>query len=138
MEEINLTKDITVMCVTAASFPKGVIAAYTKLHLLVPEPDKRKYFGFSHPDKTGEIIYKACTEELTPGEGEKLGLETLVIKRGKFASIFIKDHMKDASAIGNAFKKLLTHPQLDPQGYCLEWYINFTDGDVRCMVPLKS
>jgi hypothetical protein len=31
---------------------------------------------------------------------------------------------------------LLTQPNIDPNGYCLEWYLN--GKDVRCMVRLKN
>jgi hypothetical protein len=36
METIKLENDITVMYVTAASFPDGVLAAHQKLHSLIP------------------------------------------------------------------------------------------------------
>jgi len=138
MKETTIPENISVISVTASSFPAGVIDAYEKLHSLIPNADERNYFGFSHPNKIGEIVYKACADEIEPGEDQRLGLDSFEIQAGTYAYIDIKDHMKDESGINNAFKKLLTHPKLDPNGYCLEWYINFTDGDVRCMVPLVT
>ena len=31
---------------------------------------------------------------------------------------------------------LISQPDIDPNGYCLEWYLN--DMDVRCMVRLDD
>lgn len=137
MENYNLEKNIQVMCLTATSFPDGVMDAYKKLQSFVTDPNGRRYFGISRPNKDGIIIYKACAEEKETGEAEKLGLESFTINAGNFASTYIVDHMKDSESIGNAFKELLKNPNLDPQGYCLEMYKDFDDKDVQCMVPLK-
>ncbi|MFZ2522288.1 MAG: effector binding domain-containing protein [Minisyncoccia bacterium] len=137
MKNYNLEKDIQVMCLTATSFPDGVMDAYKKLQSLITDSKERRYFGISHPNKEGVIIYKACAEVKEAGETEKLGLESFIIKAGDFMSIYIDDHMKDPQSIGNAFQKLLKNPNLDPQGYCLEMYKDFDDKDVQCMVPLK-
>lgn len=137
MQNYNLEKDIQVMCLTATLFPDGVMDAYKKLQSLITDSKERRYFGISHPNKEGVIIYKACAEVKEAGETEKLGLESFIIKAGDFMSIYIDDHMKDPQSIGNAFQKLLKNPNLDPQGYCLEMYKDFDDKDVQCMVPLK-
>ena len=135
MKNYNLEKDIQVMCVTAQSFPDGVMEAYKKLHALVTDSNDRRYFGISHPNEDGAIVYKACVEEKYAGEAKKLSLDSFTIKAGDFASMYIEDHMRDPESIGNAFKELLAVPNIDPQGYCLEMYKNFDDKDVQCMVP---
>jgi hypothetical protein len=137
MEEYQLLNDISAMYITASSFPEGVLAAHQQLHSLVPmsETPERKYFGISFPNQDGTIIYKAAAEELADGEAEKLGLETYLIKKGKYISIDIPDFMKDVSGIGNAFQELLTDPRIDHNGACVEWYI---DADVKCMVRLAD
>lgn len=43
--------------------------------------------------------------------------------------------MKDISSIDKSFKTLLTDPRIDPEGYCVEWYLNAKD--VQCMVRLN-
>ncbi len=50
-------------------------------------------------------------------------------------SITINDYAKDIMSIDRAFKELLALPDLDPQGYCVEWYYN--EKDVKCMIRLK-
>lgn len=138
MKNYNLEKNIHVMCVTATSFPDGVMNAYKKLQSLITDSKERRYFGISHSTKDGSVIYKACAEEKEAGEAKKLGLESFTIKAGNFANEYIVDHMKDSESIGNTFKKLLKNPDIDPQGYCLEIYKDFDDKDVNCMVPLKN
>jgi hypothetical protein len=135
METITLDKDIKVFYVTAKSFPDGIMEAHKKLHALVPFSADRKYFGISRPEN-GAIVYRAAAEELTPGEAEKLNCDTLVLKKGKYICSTINDYMKDVQSIGRCFKELLSRPDIDPQGYCVEWY--FTDKDVKCMVRLKQ
>jgi hypothetical protein len=134
MEEMLLEKDIPVFCVTAKSFPGGVLEAHEKLHSLVPLSSERSYFGLSRPEK-GVILYKAAAEEKKEGEAEKLGCEKFIIRRGKYIYRTIEDYVKDTGQIGVAFQKLISEPGIDPNGYCVEWYLN--DKEVKCMVKMK-
>lgn len=135
METIFFDTDIIVMYVEASSFPDGVLAAHQKLHSMIPYSTERKYLGISRPEN-GTIIYEAGAEEISAGEAEKLNLNTITLAKGKYASISIHDYMKDIPSIGNAFTQLTALPNIDPQGYCVEWYVN--DKDVKCMVRLTD
>ena len=135
MEQITLNKDIVLLYVTASSFPDGIMAAHQQLHSMIPFSAERKYYGISFPED-GKIIYKAAAEEMYPGEAAEKGLETFTVKKGEYASILVRNYMHDKAAIGETFQKLLKHPQLDPKGFCLEWYVS--KEDVQCMVPLKQ
>jgi hypothetical protein len=134
MENYIIDKDIMVFYVTATSFPEGVGGAYKKLLSLLPAGSQRTQYGISHPNEKGQIIYKAAVEESFPGEGEQLGCKTFLIKKGTYANELLTDWKKDESMIGKTFQKLLAHPDLDKNGYCLEIYQN--EKDVRCLVPL--
>jgi len=136
METIKLEYDIKVMYVTAASFPSGVLAAHQKLHSLIPFSTERKYFGLSRPENGGDIVYKAAAEVLESGEVEKLNLEIITIKKGNYVSATLHDYMKDLPAIGNTFQQMIARPDIDPKGYCVEWYLS--DKDVQCMVRLQD
>lgn len=137
METLTFDKDITVFYITATSFPAGVKAAHEKLHSLIPFSTSRKYFGLSRPENSdSKIIYRAAAEELEPGEAKQLNLDTIVLKKGRYSVITIHDYMKDIPAIGNAFQELISLPGIDPQGYCVEWYI--TDKEVKCMIRMKD
>ncbi|MEJ2880460.1 transcriptional regulator [Pedobacter sp. GR22-6] len=131
MEKITIATDIKVFCVDAESFPEGILKAHQKLHALVPFSEERKYFGVSRMENGG-IIYKAAAEELQPGELAKHDLAPLILPSGEYQCILIRDFMKNIEAIGAAFEELTQLPDIDPQGYCLEWYVS--DKDVRCMV----
>lgn len=136
MENYIIEKDIKVLYVQAASFPEGVGGAFTRLHSLLPDAAKRIHYGISHMDQSGQIVYKAAVEESFPGEGAQLGCETLIIRKGTYASELLIDWKKDESIIGRTFQQLLQHPDLDKKGYCLEIYKN--GKDVLCLVPLTS
>jgi hypothetical protein len=131
MENYLLQHDINIICITAESFPAGILPAFEKLHHLAA--GERKSYGISRPDKN-TIIYKAGAEELSAGEAEKLRLEKFVLKKGNYISIDIPDFMKNVPAIGKAFEQLLADPRIDKEGACIEWYFN--EKDVKCMVRI--
>ncbi len=134
METIVLERDIKIFYIEASSFPEGVLPAHEKLHAMVPFSAGRAYFGVSRPE--GDVIvYKAGTEETYAGEAEQYGCKTMIIKKGKYIAKTVMDFAKDVTSIERAFQKLLKHPGLDPQGYCVECYLS--EKDVRCMVRLE-
>ena len=134
MEKYELVKDINVSYMPADSFRDGIKAAFEKLQSMVPSEDTRTVFGLSWPDKNGKIMYKAAFEERYPGEGNKYGLNSLVIKKGSYISELVNSFESDLSQIGLAFQRLLEHPDIDPNGFCVEWY---KGPDVLCMVRLS-
>ena len=109
--------------------------AHRQLHTIVPFSNDRKYFGISRPEN-GVIAYKAAAEEVALGEAEKYKCDTLVLKKGKYISTIIHDYMRKPSGIGDTFRELLAVPNIDPEGYCIEWYLS--QKDVQCMVRLKK
>lgn len=136
METVKLENDIKVFYITASSFPDGIEDAHQKLHTIVPNSPNRRFFGVSRPENGGEIIYRAAAEEMSPGEGESLNCDTLTLKKGNYVSLTLYDFVKDISSIERAFKKLLSYPNIDPQGYCVELYLS--EKDVKCMVRLND
>lgn len=136
METYTLERDIKVIYVQAESFPNGIKPAFDKLHSLLESHTGRNFFGISHPEGHGKITYKAAVEESYNGEGENLGCPTFIIRKGRYIGIYIKDFMKNIPAIGNAFQELLQHPEIDPDGYCLEIYQGMAH--VKCLAPLRS
>ncbi len=137
METIILEKDIKVFYVTAITFPNGIGEAIQKLHSLFPFSKERRIFGLSRPENNGGIIYRAAAEEMYEGEAEKLQCNTLIIPKGKYIALEVIDFRKDITSIGRAFQQLLKHPDLDPQGYCVELYANDKEV-VTCMIRLDE
>ena len=137
MEEITLNEDIKILYVTAKSFPQGIQEATDKLHKIIPFSANRNYFGVSRPENGGAIVYRAAAEEKEKGEAEKLNCDTLVLRKGKYVSLTVNDFRKDILSIGRAFEELLKQPNLDPQGYCVEWYAPDKES-VKCMIRLNQ
>jgi hypothetical protein len=108
--------------------------AHKELESIITCAKQRRYFGISSPNAKGIIIYKAAAEEIYQGEAEELGCEKFVIESGQYISLLIEDYISDISTIGKAFHILTAYPDIDPEGYCLEWYLN--EKDVMCMVRL--
>ena len=139
METLTFDKNLKVFYVTASSFPDGVMAAHEQLNKIAPAGPGRKHFGLSRPEPDsrppGTIVYRAAAEELNPGEAEKYNCGTLLLRKGKYACFTVKDFRANIQAIDKTFQTLLALPNLDPEGYCVEWYFN--DKDVKCMVRLE-
>jgi hypothetical protein len=136
MEIKSIDNDINVLCVTAQSFPDGIVAAYDKLFEIFPHSEKRKIFGISFGAPDGKIIYKAAAKDEEGDNARSHGLEKFTIRKGEYLTEVLNDWIKDVTQIGNTFQKLLTDPRVDKSGYCVEDYFN--DEDVLCMVTLKS
>lgn len=135
MQQFTLDTDIKVHTYKAVSFPEGVLAAHQYLHKLVPYSAKRKYFGISRPEGGKDIVYYAAAEEVEKGELEKHGLSQFIIRKGNYIYKDIADYMNNIPAIGMAFAALLQEPDIDPQGACVEWYLDMDT--CRCMVRVE-
>lgn len=136
MEPYTLTRDIEVFYIRATSFPEGIKPAFEKLESLLPSMEGRQLYGISRPENNEGIVYRAAVAAKYPGEGAKYGCESFTIRKGTYMSEVLKNYAADMMQVSSTFDTLLAQPHLDPQGYCLEEYINGTD--MRCMVPLKA
>jgi hypothetical protein len=132
--ELKLEKEIVVFRIKATTFPEGVGAAHQKLHSLVEWSPSRHYFGVSRPGEQGSIVYWAAASELVADELGGHGLEKFIIEPGIYKYLDVHLYMQNISEIGHAFKRLTMLPDIDPNGYCLEWYMGT---DCRCMIKLK-
>ncbi|MGC4021721.1 MAG: transcriptional regulator [Cyclobacteriaceae bacterium] len=118
METYYLKDDIKLLCVNASSFPDGIMDAHEKLKGLLPSTSGRKFYGISFPDKTGKINYKAGVEESFKDEGDKLKLETFVVKRGEYTGSRILNYIDHIESIDKTFQKILKDPRIDSNGCC--------------------
>ncbi len=129
-----INEDIVLVCLEATSFPDGILEAFDDLkNKIGPGSITRTYFGISRPYK-GKIVYRAASSENFQGEAEKLHLEKVILPKGEYETLEVKEWESNMSRIGEAFDKLLMNPRLDPQSYCIEWYLG---KDVLCMVKLN-
>ncbi len=131
MEEFTLPKEINIYTITAKSFPEDIGEVHHRLHKLLPPNTYRNSYGISRPEN-GKIIYKAGAEVF---ENENIDLkifEPITIQSGTYISILINDFRNNLSQIDTAFKNLTSLKNIDPNGYCIEFYFN--PKDVRCMI----
>jgi len=135
MEITIIEKDIKVFYITAASFPEGIQDAHERLHAIIPFSKERRYFGISRPEM-GVIVYKAAAEELERDKVKNIHCESSIIEKGKYRAITILNYQNDAEGITKAFEELISYSDIDPNGYCIEWYQG--DKDVKCMVRLET
>lgn len=84
MEYFNLQTDSTVFCVTATSFPDGVLKAHQDLYSFVTYDSNRMYFGVSYRNQNGIITYKAVATKLFPNEANTPKMENVILKKGKY------------------------------------------------------
>lgn len=134
MEPYTLERDVEVFYVKASSFPQGIKPAFEKLAALLPDIQDRKLYGISRPEGGSEIIYRAAVAAQSPGEGATYGLDSFIIRKGVYMGEILLNYEQDLPKVSQTFDKLLQTPGLDPQGYCVEDYLN--EKDIRCMVPL--
>ncbi len=135
MQKIKIGQDIPVYYIQAETFPDGALAAFQKLHSIIDFPQQRRSFGISRPEN-GTIVYRAAAAAKEQEDLKSTELATLIIPKGDYISIEIKIIGDDFSPIKNAFDQLLLHPQIDPNGYCIEEYTSMDE--VICMVRLKD
>ena len=135
MKPYFLNSDINVLCVTASSFPDGIMAAFDKLNSLIQSAVPRRIFGISYGDGNKNIIYKSAAEENSTDEAARLGCERFTIEKGEYISEYIEDFVKNIPAMGQAFREMCRDKRIDSNGYCIEVYLN-NKKDVLCMVKL--
>ncbi len=134
MQEYVIENDIKVLCVTAASFPAGIQAAFSRVHSMVPDAGTRTTYGISHGSPNG-IIYKAGVIALQGEDGEQYGCEEFIIKKGRYIGRML-NWKENVQQIGETFQLLIANPGIDKSGACIEGYIN--DDEVKCMVRLND
>ena len=135
MKEYLLREDVKLFCVTAKSFPAGIQDAFITLEKDLSK-EGRTFYGISYGTSTGEIIYRASVSEKYDGEAQDFEFESYTISKGKYIYETVIDYMNNLNRIGETFRQLQSHPQLDKNGACIEWYKS--DKEVMCMVKLIS
>jgi len=131
MEDFTLPNDIKIYTITAKSFPEDIGEVHHRLQKLVPPSPSRKYYGISRPEN-GKIIYKVGAEIFPNEDIDFKKFESFTFENGTYISILISDFRNNLSQIDAAFKILTSEKNIDPNGYCIEYYFN--SEDVRCMI----
>lgn len=133
MKQVEIKNDTKLILVKARSFPDGVVAAYKDLEKAIGNPKGRAFYGISRGYKNGGIVYWAGVKPIEDEEA-RLGLEKLTLNKGTYIAETLNGWRGREHVIGETFQKLLADPRLDPEGYCVEQYLE--NGDVMCMVRI--
>ena len=136
MKTIQIPEDIPLVCVKASSFPDGVMDAHRKLHSLISHDKPRRNYSVSYMGRNGEIDYMAGSEIIEAKDNTLPGTEKFTVRKGDYISEPIHNYMQNIPAIGQTFQQMLKRTDIDPNGYCLEHYLD--DKTVVCMVPLEQ
>lgn len=134
MNTYKLDNDIYTICVKAYSFPEGITDAFDKLKTFMPEATGRTLYGISRPEN-GNIVYRAAVSA-GKEEAEEKEAENFTIKAGNYITETPVDWETHKERIGDTFQTLLAHPDIDPEGACIEWYQ--VNGELVCMVRLNN
>lgn len=127
----KISEDIYLLCSKATSFPEGIVDAFRLIEHADADFCRRTFYGLSRGNRAGDIGYWACVAAKN-GETHP-SLEVRTVKAGRYLTTDVGDFREHPSAIGEAFRQMLKHPDLDPAGYCVEEY---SEGNVKCMVRL--
>ncbi len=135
MNNYRLAKDITLYTVAASKFPEGVELAFEALYKNAKTEDVVAYYGISHANASGEIMYRAAME-LKESTIDIPELETYILQAGEYRGREIFNFRDCRGDIGNTFRELIQLPELDKNGCCVGMYHN--NNDVRCMVRIED
>ena len=136
METYNLKSDLKVFGKEVRTFPLGVAEAFHELITMIPDGSHRAYYGISHIDEMGKIIYKAAAEENYAGEAEKYNCKRYLIEKGEYLAVSITNWRDNTDCIKDAFHDMMEDDRADKTGEVVEWYK--TETEMLCLVKVKE
>jgi len=135
METVEIKHDLKVAGLQLQHFPEGISELFDELMSRLPGDYDRSYYGISHMNKDGEMIYRAAAETLKPDEAQQLKLNEYTIEGGRYLCVKLLDWRKNLQKINSIFGDILKDPRTDHQKPCIEWYKN--EQEMLCMVKMK-
>ena len=118
---IEITEDIKTFYTHTYDVPAGIPALFDELEKQVTDLDKYHLYGVTEcvGDK---LIYRACVEEMHPGEGSKFNFRQYSIPKGKYLYVVLRDWRQHIPEMPGMFEKLMQHPDAKKDNICLEDY----------------
>jgi len=136
METYNLKNDLKVFGKEVRTFPLGVAEAFHDLLTMIPDGSHRAYYGLSHIDEMGKIIYKAAAEENYAGEAEKYNCKRYLIEKGEYLAVSITNWRDNTDCIKDVFHDMMEDDRADKTKDVVEWYK--TETEMLCLVKVKE
>ena len=135
MKEFIIEKTVRVIGSPVKTFPNGIETAFRNLMTSLPNGDKRVYYGIGECTSSG-IVYIAAAEQITPGEGEKFGLQSYEIEEGKYLAVEVLNWRPKTSSIKDVFELMYQHQKADRTKPSVEIYLD--DNKMLCLVKEKE
>ncbi|MFT3934530.1 MAG: hypothetical protein QM726_12985 [Chitinophagaceae bacterium] len=136
IEKYELQNDLQLFGVRVPDFPNGVKQGFDTLVANLPEGLARSYYGVSWMEKDA-VVYFAMAAEQFAGESLQHSFkEKILIPKGTYQSIAIKDWMKQLDCIKDAFYELMQHPSTAVNTVCVEWYKD--DSEMLCLMKAAT
>jgi hypothetical protein len=136
VEKYNLKDSLKVFGKQVATFPEGIGEMFNNLIRMLPDGDKRSWYGISKFTKNGGILYFAATEESFDGEAKKYGCDRYVIEKGEYLTETVNDWRKKTDCLKDVFHTLMQDSRVDKTTPCVEWYKN--DDEMLCMIKMTA
>lgn len=115
----HLEKDVRVLYKDVPTFPLGIKEAFDELY---GRFRGRNFYGISHMDKSGRVIYKAAVETFGTQEPEQYGYRSFIIPKGDWLAEKVTGWMSKTDQLKEHFGQLMKDPRFDPSVDCVEWY----------------
>lgn len=135
MEKYKLDSDLKVFGKQVITFPLGIKEAFDHLMAIVPDANRRSYYGLSRLDDQGGVLYYAAVQESHKGEAQLYGMECYTIPEGKYSAVTITNWMQKTDCIKDVFHELMQGECADLTTLCVEWYKS--DAEMMCMMKDK-
>ena len=133
---LHLINDIKIICLRVADFPRLIPETFRQLAGTLPIAGERDFYGIAYTNEAGQLVYKASAGEIIVDEGERLGLETFIIRKGYYEAERVCDWKKRPRAISRAFLRLERKVPLDNAHPFIEWYKS--SAEMWCMVRIQN
>lgn len=135
MDKYKLNRDLKLFGKQVTAFPFGIKEAFDHLMAIIPDANKRSYYGLSRLDDKGGVLYYAAVEEAHKGEAQLYGMDSYTIPQGEYSAVTITDWMKKIDSIKDVFHALMQDECADLSTLCVEWYKS--DDEMMCMMKNK-
>jgi hypothetical protein len=135
MNIYRLNENIRVFGIQVNSAPERIGAAFDMLAKMVDGGFNRSFYGISMMNK-GKFIYRAATEEIFEGEGDKYACEKYTIEQGYYLAVTLRDWRKKTESIKDIFHEMMHDHRVDCTKPFVEWYKD--DDEMICMVKVDK
>ena len=136
METIQILQPIQLFIKEVKNFPEEKYATLKQLESHLKGGERSKKFGVATTGSKNKPFKYWAGIAFSKDHPEPAGLTSFEVPQGTYLMEKVNDFKSDKTAIFNTFHKLLSYPQAEQSGYCVEIYND--DGSVSCLLTAKK